>query len=83
MVAVSFTSLLCISTIFENVLRLSVVFAYLSLRDQILDMKTGPKPIGRLLIQGRVTGSMPRMRNSMPRPKEMNLFAITKDFSMR
>ena len=50
MAAVSFTSLLSVSEVFENLLRVSIVFVYLSLRNQILDMKTGPKPIGRLLI---------------------------------
>ena len=50
MAAVSFTSLLSVSAVFENLLRVSIVFVYLCLRDQILDMKTGPKPIGRVLI---------------------------------
>jgi hypothetical protein len=36
--------------IFENLLVFSIVFAYLCLRRQIVDMKTGPKPIGTLLI---------------------------------
>jgi hypothetical protein len=45
----SFATLLSVSQVFENLLRASIVFAYLCLRDQILDMKTGPKPIGKLL----------------------------------
>ena len=52
MVTVPFTSLLSVSGVFENLLRASVVFVYLCMRNQILDMRTGPKPIGRLLIPG-------------------------------
>jgi hypothetical protein len=48
----SFTSLLSVSEVFENLLRVSIVFVYLCVQIQILDMKTGPKPIGRLLIPG-------------------------------
>ena len=50
MAIVSFASLLSVSGVYENLLRVSVVFVYLCIRNQILDMKTGPKPIGRLLI---------------------------------
>lgn len=50
LVLVSFASLLCVSDVFEDLLRISIVFVYLCLSDQILDMKTGPKPISRLLI---------------------------------
>jgi len=47
---VCFTFLLCISAVFDDLLSVSIVFAYLFLQNQILDMKTGPKPIGRILI---------------------------------
>jgi len=50
LVLVSFTSLVCVSAVFEDLLRVSIVFVYLCLKDQILDMKTGPKPIGGLLV---------------------------------
>jgi len=50
MASVSFTSLLPVSEVFGNLLRVSIVFVYLSLQDQIVDMRTGPKPIGRLLM---------------------------------
>jgi len=56
----SFTSLLALSIIFVRLLFISmilygslwfsVVFDYLSFQDQILDMKSGPKPIGALLV---------------------------------
>jgi len=49
---VSLACLLSISGFFENLLRVSVVFAYLSSQDQTYVMKTGPKPIGGLLIPG-------------------------------
>jgi len=39
-----------ISGVFLDLLQVSIVFVYLCLQDQIVDMKTGPKPIGRLLI---------------------------------
>ena len=39
-----------LSMIFDDLLGFSIVFAYLCLRHQIVDMKTGPKPIGTLLI---------------------------------
>jgi hypothetical protein len=52
MAPVSFASLLSASGVFENLLRVSVVFVYLCVQNQILDMRTGPKPIGRLLIPG-------------------------------
>jgi len=44
------SSLLSVSKIFENLLRVSVVFVYLCVRIEILGMKTGPKPISNLLI---------------------------------
>lgn len=47
---VCFTFLLCISTVFDDLLWVSIVFGYLCLEDQLVDMKTGPKPIERLLI---------------------------------
>ena len=42
--------LLSVSNVFQNLLCVSDVFYDLSLHNQILDMKTGPKPIGKLLI---------------------------------
>jgi len=55
-----FTSPLCVSTVLVHLLGVSVilydslpvsiVFAYLSLRSQIPDMKTGPKPMRNILV---------------------------------
>ena len=47
---VCFTFLLCISTVFDDLLFVSIVFAYLFLQNQIVHMKTGPKPIGRIMV---------------------------------
>ena len=47
---VSFTIPLCTAHIFDDLLRVSNVFDYLFLQLQIQDMKTGPKPIGGMLI---------------------------------
>ena len=44
-----FTSPLWVSTVFDDLLPVSVVFVHLFLRDQTEDMRTGPKPISRLL----------------------------------
>ncbi len=52
MMTVSFTSLLSVSGFFENLLQVSNVFVYLFMQNRILEMRTGPKPIGRLLIPG-------------------------------
>jgi len=64
-----------------DLLQVSIVFVYLCLQDQIVDMKTGPKPIGRLLIPKilqvleeagcdlRTWTLTVRLRESMARPK--------------
>jgi hypothetical protein len=49
-VSIVFAHLLPVSMIVCDSLSVSVVFDYLSLRYQILPMKTGPKPISKLLI---------------------------------
>lgn len=36
--------------IFQQLRSISRIFLYLYLKDQIIDMKRGPKPLGRLLI---------------------------------
>ena len=50
MLSAWFTSLLLVSAISEDLLLVSLVFVYLFLRDQTYDMKTGPKPIDRILV---------------------------------
>jgi hypothetical protein len=50
MTAVSLASLLSVSGVYENLLRISAVFVYLCVENKILDMRTGPKPIGSLVI---------------------------------
>jgi hypothetical protein len=45
-----FAFALSISAIVDDLLRISILFDYLRLQNEIIVMKSGPKPIGRLLI---------------------------------